>query len=397
MKILFTGGGTGGHIFPIIAVAREIRRIYPKNDLELFYVGPKDDFASILLTQEGIKTKTIIAGKIRRYLGIGAILQNFVDVLFKTPIGLIQAFFYIFFLAPDFVFSKGGYGSLPVVFCAWIFQTPIFLHESDLTPGLSNRIAERFSLQVFTSFPKTEYFSLNKIILVGNPIRKEILAGSEEEARNLFKLKGKKPVIFVLGGSQGAQRINDVILTILPQLLQNFELIHQTGSKNFKGVRAEAKVAISSYRFLKDKNEQSNDLEKYYHIFPFLKERELKHAYRVSDLIISRAGSGSIFEIAALGKPSILIPLPEAAQNHQIKNAYTYASKGAAIVIEEANLTPHFFLEKLKYLFSHKELLEKMEEKAKEFSKPKSARIIAAYIVEYLTGTSAIDPLYNEK
>jgi len=138
-------------------------------------------------------------------------------------------------------------------------------------------------------------------------------------------------------------------------------------------VRAEEKITITK------------DLEKYYHLFPFLKEEELKMAYAASDLVVSRAGSGSIFEISALGKPSILIPLPEAAQNHQLKNAYTYAENGAAIILEEENFTPHFFLEKLKYLISQPEALEKMGRAAKEFSRPEATRIIAGYIVDYLT------------
>jgi len=385
MKIVFTGGGTGGHILPIIGITREIRRIYQKEDrgdlreggggigVKFFYLGPKDEFSSILLSQEGIKVKTILAGKIRRYLGWKSFLQNLVDILFKIPIGIIYSFFYLFFLAPDLIFSKGGFGSLPGAVAGWILRVPIFLHESDITPGLANRFISRLALEIFVSFPRTEYFKPSKIILVGNPIRREILESKKEEAKEFFKLIGQKAVILILGGSQGAQRINDKILEIFPEFLKNFEIIHKCGEKNFKEVRAEARVMITP------------DLEKYYHLFPFLKEEELRRAYQASDLIVSRAGSGSIFEIAAVGKPSILIPLPEAAQNHQIKNAYSYAENGASIVIEESNFTSHFFLEKLKYLFSHPSELEKMAEKAREFSKPQAAKIIANYLIESLT------------
>jgi UDP-N-acetylglucosamine--N-acetylmuramyl-(pentapeptide) pyrophosphoryl-undecaprenol N-acetylglucosamine transferase len=180
-------------------------------------------------------------------------------------------------------------------------------------------------------------------------------------------------VILILGGSQGAQRINDVVLAILPELLKNFELIHQCGESNFKSIVSESEVLISG-----------SSSEKYYHISPFLREEELRNAYKIADLIVSRAGSGSIFEIAAAGKPSILIPLQEAAQNHQIKNAYRYAEGGATLVIEEKNLTPRFFLEKIKYLFFRPEELEIMGNKALEFSKPRAAKIIAEYIVNYL-------------
>jgi UDP-N-acetylglucosamine--N-acetylmuramyl-(pentapeptide) pyrophosphoryl-undecaprenol N-acetylglucosamine transferase len=375
MKILFTGGGTGGHVVPIIAIVREIRRIYQKQDLEFFYLGPKDEFGEVLLSNEGIKIKNVLAGKIRRYSDWKSISQNFLDICFKIPVGIVQSFFYIFFIAPDIIFSKGGFGSIPPVIAGKILFVPVLLHESDVTPGMANKFISRFALEIFVSFPKTQYFPLKKMVLVGNPIRREILEGSAEEAKNFFKLVSGKPVILILGGSQGAQRINDKILEILPDLLQDFEVIHQTGDRNFEQVQAEAKVMINN-----------KDLENFYHPFPFLKEPDLSKAYAVANLIVSRAGSGSIFEIAAVGKPAVLVPLPESAQNHQVENAYAFAEKGAGIVIEETNFTSHFFLQRLKQLFSQPEKLAEMKEKSKEFAKPQAGRIIANYLVEYLTG-----------
>ena len=373
MKILFTGGGSAGHIFPIIAITRELRRI--GLDWEFLYLGPKDDFGSILLSQEGIKVKTILAGKIRRYLSWKSVLQNILDIVVIIPLGFLQSFFYVFFVAPDFIFCKGGYGSLSPVICGWLLWTPILLHESDVAPGLTNKILSKFAPKVLVSFPlsQTEYFSEKKMISMGNPIRKELLGGSKEKAKELFNLTGEKPVILIMGGSQGAQKINDTILAVLPQLLAEFELIHQTGEKNLKEVSAEAKTVIPQ------------DLEKYFHPIDFLKETELREAYAASDLILSRGGAGSIFEIAACGKPSILIPLVLAAQNHQVKNSYAYGDTGAALVIEETNLTPHFLLEKLRYLFSHPQELQRMSEKAKAFARPDSAKIIAQYLTDYLT------------
>ena len=374
MKILFTGGGSGGHVFPIIAVVREIRKISPQKKMEFFYAGPRDEFGKIFLSQENITTKQILAGKVRRYVSVKSIFQNLIDIFFKAPLGIWQAFFYIFFLAPDLIFSMGGFGSIPVVIAGWLLGVPIFLQEADAMPGLSNRLLARFSLEVFVSFPKTPYFPLKKMILVGTPIRRELLEGSKEEAREFFKITGEKPVVFILGGSQGAQRINDKILEILPQILKSFELIHQIGEKNFRQTREEAKVMMAN-----------KEQEKYYHPFPFLKEEELIKAYAISDFIVSRAGSGSVFEITALGKPSILVPLPESAQGHQLKNAYALAEKGAAIVLEEKNFTPHFFLGRLKILFEEPGKLEKMSKAAKEFSKPLAAKVIAGYIVTFLT------------
>lgn len=382
MKILFIGGGSGGHVLPIVAIAREIRKAHAlylsekkrwgKKNIEFFFLGPENELDLLLLAQEEIKVKTVLSGKIRRYFGWQSLLQNIIDVFIKIPIGIIQSFFYIFFLSPDVIFSKGGFGSIPGAIAGKLLFTPIFLHESDISPGIANKFLSGLSLEIFTSFPKTEYFPLKKIILVGNPIRKELLNGSKEQARELFKIKSNKPVILIMGGSQGAQIINDRVLEILPEFLREFEIIHQCGIKNFQTIKAESKIVIKG------------DLGSFYHPYPFLKESELAQAYVLADFIISRAGSGSIFEIAAAGKPSILIPLPDAAQDHQAKNAYFYQNQGACLVIEQNNFTAHFFLDRLRNLLAYPEKLEKMSEAAKEFSRPEAGRVIANYVFDYL-------------
>ena len=368
MEIVFTGGGTGGHIFPILAIAKEMRKIYDRQDLKMFYIGPKDDYSLELLNQENIIVKKILAGKLRRYFSF----KNVIDI-FKVPIGILQAFFYLFFLAPDLVVSKGGYGSFPVVVVARILHTPIILHESDIAPGLVSKKTSKWTIEIFTSFPNTEFFPKKKIINIGNAIRKSILNGSGKEAKEIFGLMADKPLILLLGGSQGSQSINDMILSILPEMLQNFEIIHQTGAKNFSQVKNESNTILTPL------------LRKYYHPFPFLDERQYKHALNASSMVIARAGAGTIFEIASSKKASILIPLPHSAQNHQIKNAYAYCNTGACHVVEQENLKPHFFLEKLKYLFSRPQDIKKMEISAQTFSRPKAAEMIASYILEYLS------------
>ena len=374
MKILFTGGGTGGHIVPLTALVREIKKIHPGEDLKLYYFGPKDDFGTLLLAQEGVKVRVILSGKIRRYFTPKSFLLNTIDILIKIPIGLIQAFFSVFFLAPDLIFSKGGYGSFTTVLAGWIFQVPIFLHESDQAPGFTNKVLSKFSVEIFASFPKTEYFRLNKLIITGNPVRRELTEGTPKEAQRIFKLTNEKPLILIIGGSQGAQRISDIILQILNEILVHFEILHQCGQKNFKNMEEERNAVLSQ------------EMNKYYHMVPFLNEEELADAYSVADIIVSRAGSGIIFEIANVAKPSILIPLPESAQNHQAKNAYTYAETGACVVMEEENLTPHFFLEKLKYLIARPKELQKMSMAARDFARPHAGKIVAEYILDYLKG-----------
>jgi len=372
MKVVFTGGGTGGHVFPIIAIVREMKKKV-SSSTELIYIGPRDDYSKDTLSKEGIKTNFILSGKLRRYFSIPDFFSSLIDIFFKIPVGIIQALSLIFFLAPDLIFSKGGYGSIPVVIAGWLLGVPVFLHESDIVPGLANKILSKFSSEIFVSFPvkETEYFPLRKMVQVGNPIREELLGGSADKAREIFKLKKESPVILVLGGSQGSQRINELMMEILPELLTKFEIIHQTGAKDFPKIQKEVSAFIPE------------SVRGNYHPFAFLQEEELKHAYGAADCVISRAGSGTIFEVAALKKPSVLIPLPESAQNHQVKNAYAYARYNACLVLEEGNLSPHFFLEKLNNLFLYN-YLQEMKLGAEKFAKPKAADVIARYLLEFL-------------
>ena len=368
MKILFTGGGTGGHVFPIVAIVREIRRIYPKKDLEFYYLGPKDYLSDVLLTEEDFIVRSIVSGKLRRYFS----WQNFIDILFKIPIGVIQSFFILLELRPDLVFSKGGSGSIAVTYSARLLRIPVFLHESDVVPGLSNQKTAKWAKKIFISFPKTEYFDPERTTLTGNPIRKEILDGDKEKAGELFNLTFSKPVLLIIGGSQGAEFINDFVLRVLNIVLKEYEIIHVTGRENERETEAEAQVVIEK------------DLDKYYPPVGFLDEAKIKHAYKAADLIISRAGAGSIFEIAAVGKPSIMVPLPFAAGDHQAKNAYAYAETGASEVMEQQNFAPEFFMENVKLLFLHPDTLANMSQAALTFAKPLAAREIAREILEYL-------------
>lgn len=367
MKILFTGGGTGGHLMPIIAVARELIRLYDKDDLKLYYMGPGDKSGLISLSEENIRIRKIISGKIRRYFS----LKNITDVLFNIPFGFLQSFFLLLFIRPQLVFSKGGTGSAIVCLAAKILVIPIFLHESDTVPGLSNRIVSKWAKKVFVSFEKTEYFDSAKTILIGNPIKKELLEGDKEIAKEIFNLTFEKPVILFFGGSQGAETINEFVLSALNDILKDYEVIHVSGRKNYKKTLAESQVILSF----------NKDLGRYYHLYESLDELKLKHAYSASSFIVSRAGSGSIFEISALGKPSILIPLPSAASDHQLKNAYEYSKTGASLVIEQANLTPNFFIGRMNFLLYQS---EKVREAALKFAKPQAAEMIAREILEYL-------------
>jgi len=354
MRILFTGGGSGGHIFPIIAVRQAFAgfELPEKEEINFYYLGP-DKFAKDYMAKEGIKTRFILSGKLRRYFS----LKNPLDML-KILFGILQSFFYLYFWMPDVIFSKGGYGSFPVVFVGWIYHIPIILHESDSMPGLANRIMARYAKKIILSFPKSkEAFAKyeKKTILLGNPVRKELLEGNVEEGRKIFKISTQKPVILILGGSQGAQKINEMVINTLPRLIQVAEIIHICGESEYLTIQ-------------KETQEFPN-----YHLYPFLNADELKHAYALANLIINRAGAGSIFEIAALGKASILIPLPDAAADHQRKNAFDFANtdpetgEGRAIVLDQENLSPNMFLEQITKLVNNPEKVKVLGQKAKEF------------------------------
>ena len=370
IKILFTGGGSGGHIYPIVAVLREIKKINP-HDFEFYFIGPHSQTAKLVFSKEGVKVYSTLGGKIRRYFS----LKNFIDIFIRIPISFVQSFFYVFLIAPDLTFSKGGYGAFSASLWSWFFQIPLLVHESDTTMGLTNRLIARWAEEIFVSFPKTARQYPKKRVVTGNPIRENILVPlGPGQAKTDLGLNNNQPTLLILGGSQGSKFLNDVVLRSLSFLLNDFNVVHQAGSKDFKTVQTIAKVMA-----------ESGQLEGY-HPYPFLNEWTLRRAYNAADLIISRAGSGSIFEIAALGKPSLLIPLPEAVVGrHQIVNAYTFSANGKrAIVVEEKNFTPHFFYQTVRQLFRQPDRLKEMGEQALSFAKPQAARIIAQYIVQYL-------------
>jgi len=365
MHILFTGGGSGGHIYPIIAVKRALTNFI---ETRFSYLGP-NGFTVGVLKEEDIKCKFILAGKLRRYFS----LINIIDFL-KIPVGFLQSLWYLFWLMPDVIFSKGGYGSIPVVFAGWLYRIPIVIHESDSVPGLANKILARFANKIIISFIETKkYFPSQKTILLGNPIRKELIQGNREEGIKLFEIKSKKPIILIIGGSQGAKKINEIILNTLPRLLNKYEIIHLCGQRNFKSISKEANKLLNKI----DKNEAG-----LYHLRPSLNERELKQAYALATLIISRAGAGSIFEIAAIGKPVILIPLGSSASNHQAKNAYSLARAGGAVILEETNLTINMFLETIFKLLNNPLELKNLSEKVRLFYNPKTNQKIAEEILK---------------
>lgn len=371
MKIVFTGGGSGGHFYPLIAVAQEIHEVVAERNLvepELHYLAnaPYDEE---LLYENDITYHHVSAGKMRRYPS----LKNGTD-FFKTLVGLPTALAILFRIFPDVVFSKGGYVSVPVVFAARLLRIPVFVHESDAIPGRANLWAGKFAARIGISYPEAaDHFPQNhkeRIAYIGNPIRREVRALAVHGAHEYLELDTNIPTLLILGGSQGAEAINDCILQALPELLNRYQIIHQTGAGNYDAFKTVADVELEQHPH-KDR----------YKPFPSLNSLALRMAGGVASLIISRAGSGSVFEIANWEKPSILIPIPENVSRDQRHNAYAYARTGGTEVIEQNNLTPHVLVAEIDRVVGDEELQNKMKEGAKSFKKPEAARNIAMELV----------------
>src|SRR3989344_190583 len=367
MRIVFTGGGTGGHIFPILAVVRELKRLAEDAlilDLVLFYFGP-EAFARDLLREEDVMVVSVPAGKLRRYVS----LFNVTDV-FRTAAGAAIALWKMFLVMPDMVFAKGGYGSFPTLLAARIFRIPVIIHESDAVPGRVNRWAGRFAVRIAVSFPAaSRHFPEGRTALTGVPVRRRILSGNIEQAREALGVFSDRPGIFVTGGFQGSAAINRTLIGILQELVLRYECIHQTGEGNFEDVRLESAPLLGDQGV------------KYYHPLAFLYEERMRHAYLLADLVISRAGATAIAEIAAWGKPAILVPLRNSAQDHQRENAYGYAERGGAVVIEEVNLAPSVLRNEIERLMADPEKRRGMSEAAKAFARPDAAELIAKEIL----------------
>lgn len=367
MKIVFTGGGTGGHFYPIIAVAEEVTALAKERKLldpELIYMADKS-YNENLLFSKGIRFVSTPAGKVRRYFS----LLNVTDAL-KTAWGVCLTLVKLFQIYPDVVFGKGGYVSFPTLFAARLLRIPVIIHESDSRPGRVNAWAGKFAKRIALSYPQSaEFFPVDKTAYTGNPIRQEIREPLTNGAYEYFGFQKAVPTILILGGSQGATTINENLMDILPDLVEKYQIIHQTGKANLEAVQRTAEVVLGDSKH-KDR----------YKALDYLNDLNMRMSAGVANLVISRAGS-TIFEIAAWGIPSIIIPINETVSHDQVHNAFNYAHAGGCIVIEEGNLSPHLLQTEIDRLFSTPALLSTMSAAAKKFSRLDAARLIAEEIV----------------
>ncbi|HAU40030.1 TPA: undecaprenyldiphospho-muramoylpentapeptide beta-N-acetylglucosaminyltransferase [Candidatus Peregrinibacteria bacterium] len=333
MRILLTGGGTAGHIIPNIAVSEELKK--HSHDLELLYIGSKNELDKEIVESAGIKFKSIHAGKLRRYFSF----ENFVD-MFKVPMGFFESFKIIKKFNPDIIFSKGGYVAVPVVLAGKLLKKKIIIHESDANFGLASRITGLFANKILTSYEETGCKN-KKVQFVGCPIRPEVIKGAKEEGYKITGFHHGKPTILVMGGSLGAMKINTVVWSALSQLIPHYQIVHICG----KG--KSAKVFSD---FLLEK------LKDHYVEYEYV-DKELKHFYAIADIIISRAGANSLAEIETTGAPTIIVPLPgKYSRGDQLENAKAFRNKDKRRykIIKNEKLTSRLLVETINELTKEK-------------------------------------------
>lgn len=370
MKILLTGGGTGGHIYPLLAIAEELNRVVDHehfSDFKLYYMAT-DNPQKELFDAQFVTFIPVSAGKMRTYFS----LKNGTDI-FKTAFGVVGALIKVFRLYPDVIISKGGYASFPALVAARLLRIPVIVHESDTVPGRVNKWSGKFAHKVALSYPEAaEYFDQSKVSITGQPVRQTVAHVGSEGAKAYFELDETMPVIGVIGGSLGAKIINDTVVNILPELLEQYQVIHQTGKKQFEEIQTDARITLGE-----------DTKRTRYKPYPYLSDLETKMFGGACDVIVSRAGS-TIFEIAAWGKPSIIIPGRGEVfhGDHQRKNAYHYARTGACTVIEEANLTSSVLKNEIDLILEHKDRYDTMAMHAQHFFKADAAHIIATEAIK---------------
>ena len=321
-KIVMTGGGTGGHVTPNLALIPVLQ----KDGWEIHYIGGKDSVEQELVSSvPGVKYYSVAVGKLRRYLD----LKNFSDP-FRVLKGIAQAAAIIRKIKPDVVFSKGGFVSVPVVYGAKLNGVPVVTHESDLTPGLANKLCLPFASAQCCTFPEAVKYSRGKGVHTGTPIRPEVLKGDRENGLERFGFHANLPVLMIVGGSSGAQAINECVREALPLLNQSFQILHLCGNGNISSAHEGAQNYVQC---------------------EYLNE-EMADAYACADIIISRAGSNALCEILALRKPALLIPYPaSASRGDQILNAQSFKNRGLAHVLDQSEMTPDILKERVVQLY----------------------------------------------
>jgi UDP-N-acetylglucosamine--N-acetylmuramyl-(pentapeptide) pyrophosphoryl-undecaprenol N-acetylglucosamine transferase len=374
-RVLLVGGGSGGHVYPLIAVARALSTQAANKEMRLALRMLGDGIYVQRAAQEAqIPYSTLIAPKLRRY----ASTQTLLDI-FKTPFALVQSLWHLFWFMPDVVFCKGGYTGVFPVLVARLYRIPVYLHESDSVPGLANRFLARFSSKVFVAFASAgEVFARSGVAtaLTGNPVRTELTGRNAEVARKMLGFAGPEPVVFVTGGSQGARQLNELVVDMLPQALaKGWRIIHQVGDANVKDVERRIATVVSGAL--------SATMKTNYRSYAYLNQDEMATAYAAADVVVSRAGAEALSEISYLSKPCVLAPLAGSANDHQRYNAKALQEFGA-LVVDSVGATPSLLMRQIEALLNpaaHAQATERIH----AFARPDAASSIATTLLAALS------------
>jgi UDP-N-acetylglucosamine--N-acetylmuramyl-(pentapeptide) pyrophosphoryl-undecaprenol N-acetylglucosamine transferase len=347
--IIFTGGGSAGHVTPNLALINALQ----KGQWDIHYIGSKNGIEKSIITPLSIPYYAIPSGKLRREFNLRNLLSPF-----QVLMGIVSAFFLCRKIKPNVIFSKGGFVAFPVVLAGWLCRIPVIAHESDLTPGLANKMSFPFCKKICVTFPEgKKYFgSSDKVVLTGAAVRDELFKGDKEKGLSFCGFTTDKPVLMVFGGGLGAKAINDALREILPQLLEKFQVVHICG----KGKKAD--IEMSGYTQFEYVNEPIPDV------------------FACADLVVSRSGSNSVYELLSLKKPHILIPLSlKASRGDQLLNAAYYEKQGVSVVLPEEKMTADTLLEEINALYENKAIKQKLS----QFELPNAVEAIVEILKQY--------------
>jgi UDP-N-acetylglucosamine--N-acetylmuramyl-(pentapeptide) pyrophosphoryl-undecaprenol N-acetylglucosamine transferase len=369
MRVLVSGGGTGGHIYPALAVAMQLREEY---QAEILFLGSDDGLETEIVPAAGFRLATIKAGKLRRYISWETITG-----VMRVPVGMIEAINLVGQFRPGVAFTSGGYVAVPAGLAARFKRVPLLMHQQDVPPNLSNRLVAPLATRISVAFADSlTYFPARKTLQLGNPLRQAMLDVRQtppQEARRALGFERQEPLLLVTGGSQGARHLNQTVGKALPDLLAHCQVLQISGNALYNETHELCESVLAA---------QDEAVRRRYRLVAYLNE-EMPLALQAADLVLCRSGASTLSELAALGKPSILVPLPPAiGSSPQEANAEMFGRNQAARVMKDGDLKPQVLVENVTSILASSTLLEAMSNAASSFAKPQATQEIAAEIVK---------------
>lgn len=369
MRVVISGGGTGGHIYPALAVATQLRQQY---QAEILFLGSDDGLETQLVPAAGFRLVTVKAGKVRRYIS-----WQTVKGVMRIPVGAVQAIEIVRKFRADMAFTSGGYVAVPTGLAAYLNRVPLLMHQQDVPPNLANRQVAPLATRISVAFADSlAYFPARKTVQLGNPLRQALLDIRQVGplvARTQFGLAGDQPMLLVTGGSQGARHLNQVVCQALPELLATCQVLQISGQDLYKETLELSNSVLA---------DQEESLRARYRLVPYLNE-EMPAALQAADLVLCRAGASTLCELTALGKPALLVPLPPAiGKSPQEANALMFERQRAGLVIKDAELEPELLAARVNYIMKSPELLASMMEASRALARPEATQEIVNELIK---------------